>query len=78
MEKFKIDILKDNKTFHFEVADYLHHDGEQCKFEVFLDGNLVASFEPDAHEYLRVCKNPGNLDEEILHIVAHRIEASHL
>lgn len=78
MEKFKIDVSQDKEIFHFEVLDYLHHEGEKCKFEVFMDGKLVAAFEPDAHEYLRICKNPGNLNEEILYMVADQIEASHL
>ena len=78
MERIKISVARDKKTYDFEVNDYAHHEGDQCKFEVFDHGILVAAFEPDAHEYLRVCKNPGNLEEAMLHLIADKLEALHL
>ena len=78
MEKFTISISKDQEIHHFEVIDYPHHEGERCKFEVFQNGKYVAGFEPDAHEYLRICKNTGNLDNEVLYLLADQIEAYHL
>lgn len=74
MEKHKITIVKDKEVLHFDVADYLHHDGERCKFEVYQDDRFVASFEPDPHHYLHVCKNAGVLDEETLHLIADQLE----
>ena len=78
MEQFNINVIKDKSTYEFKVVDYVHHDGEQCKFEVFHEGRMVVSFEPDAHEYLRICKNPGILDKDIIHLIADKIESYHL
>ncbi|MGZ3872424.1 MAG: hypothetical protein ACXVJD_05880 [Mucilaginibacter sp.] len=78
MEKFKISVSKDKEIFQFEVADYLHHEDGHCKFEVFQNGEFVAAFQPDSHEYLRICKNPGILDEEVLYLLADQIEAHNL
>jgi len=57
MDKFPITIVKENETYHFEVIDYVHHTSDRCQFEVYQHSRLVASFEPDAHEHLQVCKN---------------------
>jgi hypothetical protein len=78
MELFKISVKKDDETLAFEVADFMHHEGEQCKFEVYQQGQMVAGFEPDSHKFLRICKNPGNVDEETLHLIADKIEALNL
>jgi hypothetical protein len=78
MDTIKISVVKDREVHQFAVADYLHHEGERCKFEIFRDEQLVASFRPDVHEYLTVCSNPGNLDEELLHLIADKIESLHL
>ena len=78
MELSKISINKDDEILNFEVADVIHHEGEQCKFEVYREGRMVAGFEPDRHEYLRICKNPGNIHEEVLHLIADKIEALNL
>lgn len=78
MELFKIAVSKDEETFEFEVADYIHHEGEQCKFEIYRSGQMVAGFEPDSHQFLHICKNPGNINEEVLHLIADKIEALNL
>jgi hypothetical protein len=78
MEKIRIKIQKDREVIQFEVAEYLHHEGDRCKFDVFKDGEFVVGLEPDAHEYLRICKNPGILNEEIIYLIADRIEALQL
>jgi len=78
MEKFNITIAHKKQSYQFEVADYLHHDGEHCQFEVFSEGKLVASFEPDSHEIVKVCKNPGHLDSELLHLIAGKLEGFQL
>ncbi len=80
MEKFEISVSYGNENHHFEVKDYMHHDGEQCKFEVFKSGQFIASFEPGPHphKHLHICKNTGLLSESILNIIADRIEASNL
>ncbi|MBK0378922.1 hypothetical protein [Mucilaginibacter segetis] len=77
MENYFITVSKDKKTHCFEVGEYLHHDGERCKVRVFENGTMVASFEPDEHQCLHICKNPGGVDEEILHLLADQIEAHH-
>ncbi|MBB5394770.1 MULTISPECIES: hypothetical protein [unclassified Mucilaginibacter] len=77
MENYPITISKDKQIHHFEVGEYLHHDEMSCKFKIFEAGKFVASFEPDAQQCLHICQNPGNLDEEILHLLADQIEAHH-
>jgi len=77
MENYPITISLDKDIHHFEVGEYLHHSGEGCKVRVFSGGKMVASFEPDAYDNLHICQNPGNLQEEILHLLADQIEAHH-
>jgi hypothetical protein len=42
------------QVHHFEIGEYLHHNGEVCKVKVFQDGKLVASLEPDAYMHIGV------------------------
>jgi hypothetical protein len=77
MDNFLITVSKDKEVHHFEVGEYLHHDGKSCKFRVFEQGILVASFEPDAHQYLHLCQNPAGLDGKLLYLLADQIEAHH-
>ncbi|WP_207535496.1 hypothetical protein [Desertivirga arenae] len=63
---------------NFEVVDYVHHEHEHCKFEVFKEEKLVASFEPDQYGFLHICKNPGELDRELLQELAEKIERYNL
>ena len=78
MEKFEISVTSNGKNHHFEVIDYMHHDGVQCKYEVFQNGQFIASFEPGEHKYLQICKNAGVMDEELLYKVAAQLESYHL
>lgn len=78
MEKFEISVSYKNENHHFEVKDYMHHEGDQCKFEVFKDEQFIASFEPGPHKHLHICKDTGLLPEPVLDLIADRIEASHL
>ncbi|WP_114938649.1 hypothetical protein [Mucilaginibacter endophyticus] len=77
MENYQITIRKNKEVRHFVVGEYLHHDGENCKFKIFEDGKFVASFEPDAHQFLHICQNPNGLDEAMLHLLAEEIESHH-
>ena len=78
MEKFEISVKTPTGTRHFEVKDYMHHDGETCKYEVFEDGKFIGSFEPDAHKHLHICKDTGILKPEVLHIIAEQLERYHI
>ncbi|RVT97288.1 hypothetical protein EOD41_19175 [Mucilaginibacter limnophilus] len=78
METIKISVAKDKQVYEFEVHDFAHHEGERCKFEVYDQGTFIAAFEPDDHEYLRICKNPGKVDQEVLHLIADKLESMHL
>lgn len=78
MKNIRISIEKDTEVYRFEITDYVHHEHSRCKFEVFLNGMFVAGFEPDNHEYLRVCKNTGTVDEEVLHLIADKLEATNV
>lgn len=77
MDKFPVTIKEDEKTYRFEVVDYMHHRDEKCQFEAYLDGRLVASFEPDRQDHLQVCNNQGGLAEAILHRLTDEIESHH-
>jgi hypothetical protein len=74
MEKFEISVPIDNENQHFEVRDYMHHEGEQCKYEIFKDGQFIGSLEPGKHKILHICKNPGLVPEDTLHLIANQLE----
>lgn len=77
MENYPITISIDKEVYHFEIGEYLHQNGETCKFKVFQEGKLVASFEPDDYHFLHICQNPGKLEEGLLHLLADQIESHH-
>jgi hypothetical protein len=77
MENYPITITTDAEVHNFEVGEYPHHDEESCKYKVFENGIYLASFSPDAHDFLHICQNPGNVNEEVLHLLADKIEAHH-
>lgn len=72
--QFIIPIQEDSKVLNFEVRDYPHHEEHNCKFEVFLKNNFVASFEPDHHGFLHICQNPGHIATDTLYKISHEIE----
>lgn len=75
MDNHMITVTYDKEVHHFEIGEYPHHDGQRCRYRVFENGEYVASFEPDAHNYLHVCQNPSELPEVLLHLLADQIEA---
>ena len=75
MENFTITISHDNQVHHFQVGEYPHHDDKRCKYRVFENGKFVASFEPDAHNFLHICQNTAELNEGLLYELADHIEA---
>jgi hypothetical protein len=77
MENYVITISKHKEVHHFEVGEYMHHVEDKCKFRVFENGAYVASFTPDDHDYLHICENPGRVNEDLLHLLADKIEAHH-
>ncbi|WCT14394.1 hypothetical protein [Mucilaginibacter jinjuensis] len=77
MENYAITVNMDEMVHHFEVGEYLHNEDGQCKYRVFENGTYVASFTPDAHDFLQICQNPGSIQEEVLHLLADKIEAHH-
>lgn len=78
MEKFEISVKTSSGARHFEIKDYMHHDGELCKYEAFENGEFVASFEPDAHKHLHVCKNGNVLSDDLLDQIATELERYHI
>lgn len=74
MEKFSIEVEQDNEKLHFQIVDYVHDDTNKCQFEIFHESTFVASFQPDKHGFLHICKNPGGVKEQILHLLADKIE----
>lgn len=76
MGDYTITVSHDKELHHFKVSEYPHHDGERCKYKVFENGAFVASFGPDAQQFLHICQNSGGLDEELLYELADQIEAT--
>jgi hypothetical protein len=75
MEQFAISFKLASEDFQFEIID---QQTEKCEFAVYKQGILVAVFEPDENEYIHICRNPGGLDEEVIVMIADRIEAHYL
>ena len=74
MEKFELSVNWKKENLHFEVRDYMHHDGEQCKYEIYQDGQFIGSLEPHGRHDLQICKNPGVVKDELLHVIADELE----
>ncbi len=74
MEKFEISFKTNKGIRHFEVKDYMHHDANSCKYEVFENGRFVASFEPDSYKHLHVCQEAGILQGNMLDVLATELE----
>ena len=74
MNKHRITITIDKEVHDFDVVDLPHHANGHCKFEVFKNDQMVAGFEPDNQQVLHLCKNTGDLEEGLLHLLADRIE----
>lgn len=62
------------KEYRFEVGEFSHFEGQRCKFNVYSQGKLVASFTPDRYQILQLCKNYGNLSTSLLNLIADQIE----
>lgn len=77
MENFTVTLSVDKEVFHFQIAEYLHHESGGCKYKVFQQGKMAASFEADRQHLLHICQNPAGLDEELLHLLADQIEIRH-
>lgn len=75
MEKFAIAIEHDNEILNFEVVD---QEKDQREFEVFQDGKLMCTFEPNEEEYIKISRNQAGLDEEVIYMIADKIEQHHL
>lgn len=76
MDKFQIEISKDDQQLAFDVIDYAHEEHDnRCKFEILKEGKLIASFEPDSRGFLHICKNCGVVDEQTLHLIADKLES---
>lgn len=76
MENYTITITPSHQ-YHFQVIQYPHHASGGCQYKIFQDTNYIASLEPDGRDFLHVCNNPGNVDIEILHLLAEQIQARH-
>lgn len=76
MDKFSIDIIKDKEKLQFDVIDFANsEDGTHCKFEVYNNNKMIASFEPDDYGFLHICKNNHEVDEETLYLIAGKLES---
>lgn len=78
MEKFEISVAVDNENQHFEIRDYMHHEEDKCKYEVFKDGQFIGSLEPDNHKVLHICQNPGVVTENVLYLICDQLERDHI
>jgi len=52
----------------------MHHESDQCKYEIFKQGVFVVSFERGPHKHLYICKNAGIEEEEVLNRIADELE----
>ncbi|MFW0715565.1 hypothetical protein [Pedobacter sp. N23S346] len=77
MEKYNIKYDADETAYEFLVGQFPFRDGETCKYNVFYEGKMVASFEPDRNNLLNICKNDSGFDEELLSQLADEIEYRH-
>ncbi|MFB0497338.1 hypothetical protein ABID99_003575 [Mucilaginibacter sp. OAE612] len=75
MANYPITITLDKEVHHFEVGEYPHHDETRCRYHVYEGGSMVASFEPDAQDFLHICQNKAGFKEELLYLLADQIEA---
>lgn len=75
MEAFDITVSREREILHFKVVN---QGGGRCEFEVFSGDRLVCTFEPHEDEYIRICRNQGGLDEEVIYMIADQIEQHHL
>jgi hypothetical protein len=75
MNNFPITISLDKDIHHFEIGEYPHHDENRCRYRVYENGGLVATFEPDAQRILHICQNTAGLDDKLLYLLAEQIEA---
>jgi hypothetical protein len=75
MEQFEISVTWNQENHHFQVRDYMHHRDDQCKYEIFKGGQFVGSLEPGPHKHLSICKNPGIVEESLLHLIADQLES---
>jgi hypothetical protein len=76
MEKHVL-IISPEVQYEFQVGQYPHHSSRGCKYKIYLEEKLVASLEPYGRGFLHVCQNVGNIDMEILHLLAEQIEVHH-
>ena len=77
MERHALSITKNKETYNFEISDYPHHQHDHCKFDIYRDGVFVAGFNPDEQHVLHLCRNEGIVPEDVLHLLADKIEAHH-
>lgn len=78
MTKHQVKVELDGVNYHFYVGEYPHHDQLRCKFNVFYQGVLVATFAPDRNHILHLCQKYGNLKDALLDRVADEIEKLHV
>jgi len=76
MEKYAV-IMSPEIQYHFDVEQYPHHGSAGCKYKIYIGEKFIASLEPDGQDFLHVCQNPGNIDLEVLHLLAEQIELRH-
>ena len=74
MEEFEVSLTAGNAVHHFEIKDYMHHDGDLCKYEIYQGGRFIASLEPDAHRELHICKDAGVVSRDLLFKLADELE----
>ncbi|RZM22153.1 MAG: hypothetical protein EOO88_30275 [Pedobacter sp.] len=78
MAKHPVIVELEGIKYHFYVGEYPLHDDQRCKFKVYYQGALVATFAPDRHHILHLCKNYGHLKEQLLDLIADQIEPLHV
>ena len=72
---FSVTVSREKEMFLFKVAEYFDPKEQHTKFEVFLGGRQVVSFEPDRDQATWKCVNTGKLEDELIYLLLDKLEA---
>ncbi|MNK40692.1 hypothetical protein D3C87_593420 [compost metagenome] len=73
MEKYTV-IISLEIQYHFQVGQYPRYPSGGCKYKIYHREAFVARLEPNGQYFSHVHQNPGDIDLEILHLLAEQIE----
>ena len=69
--------MGDGETHTFHVTVYPHQAQSTSRYRIIQGGQLVASLSPNSQGFLYICKNQGNIREEVLDQLCEAVELRH-